>query len=224
MGLSYLRRRNESLKNHLALILLISVLSSSCNKSGESTGAIIQTGDSVSIPFPETGLPPQALTFDTNVDLVNFTPEQTEKYNKALEIVKLVVATEEFRSQVLNHTYGGLKTFANNKGLSNAQIYQSILEAAEGLHPAKNNAIDLEVQLYYENNNVVGYTNPSTPRIWVNTKYFDTYLPNSVAANLFHEWLHKIGYAHDSSATVQRPYSVPYAVGYMVGNIGKNFL
>lgn len=177
------------------------------------------------VPPPTSTLPAQALTFQTNVDyLSGFDATDEAKYNKAVALVKKVVATEAFRSAVVNHTYGGAKTFVNNNGLTNAQIYQSVLDAAERLTPAKNNTLDVGVKLYYEANNVVGYTSPSYAYINVNTKFFDTYAVNSVASNLFHEWLHKVGYGHDASATPGRPYSVPYAVGYMIRDIGKNFL
>ncbi|WP_408098024.1 hypothetical protein ACJVC5_03615 [Peredibacter sp. HCB2-198] len=222
----------------LILMLMTSLLSVSCNKSGgggssseesqsapitDDSGSDTGNGDP-STPTPTPNVPPQALTFSTNVELLNFNTEQAEKYNQAIELVKLVVATEEFRTKVLNHTYNGSKQFANNNGLTNAQIYQSILDAAEKLYPAKNNRMDLEVELYYANNSVVGYTNGSTTQIWVNTKFFNNYKINSVAGNLFHEWLHKLGYGHDSAATAQRPYSVPYAIGYIMADIAQDFM
>lgn len=171
-----------------------------------------------------SSLPALALSFKTNITLMNFTAAQTAKYNAAIAIVKKVVATEAFRTKVLNFVYGGKKQFANNNGLTNSQIYQTILDAAEKLKPAKNNTMDLGVKMYYANNSVVGYTNPSITYINVNTKFFNTYTANQVAGNLFHEWLHKIGYDHDSASTSRRPYSVPYAVGYIVRDLGKAFL
>lgn len=171
-----------------------------------------------------SSLPAAALSFKTNISLMGFSSSQASKYNQAIAIVKKVVATEAFRSKVLSFTYGGSKQFANNNGLTNAQIYQSILDAAERLKPAKNNTMDLGVKLYYANNTVVGYTSPSITYINVNTKFFNNYSANQVAGNLFHEWLHKIGYDHDSAATARRPYSVPYAIGYIVRDLGKNFL
>ena len=171
-----------------------------------------------------TTVPKAALTFSTNVDLINTTALQEDKLNKAIEIVKLVVATEEFRTQILNHVYKGVKTFADNRGMSNEEIYQSILDAAETLRPSKNNIMDLGVELYYAATTVVGYTYPTVTQIWVNTKFFDTYTPAGVAHNLMHEWLHKLGYDHDSASTPARPYSVPYAIGYIVAEIGKDFL
>lgn len=231
------------MKNLMFLMLMLSLLSVSCNKSGggssstESTETAPVTGDSdtgsgnggsddgnTSTPSPSPNVPALALSFSTNVELLNFSTTQAEKYNKAVELVKLVVATEEFRTRVLNYTYNGSKQYANNKGLTNAQIYQSVLDAAETLQPVKNNRMDLEVELYYENSTVVGYTNGSTTQIWVNTKYFNQYSENSVAGNLFHEWLHKLGYGHDSAATTARPHSVPYAVGYIMADIAQDFL
>jgi hypothetical protein len=232
------------MKKMLAIMLVMSLTSVSCNKSGgSSSGQSTQststasgsgntttdpgTGTTDPTPKPPTGtssLPAQALNFTTNVTQVNFTADQKAKYDKAVQIVKLVVATEEFRKQILNYTYNGAKQFADNRGLTNAQIYQSILDAAETLQPAKNNRMDIEVELYYAANTVVGYTNGSTKRIYVNTKFFNQYAANSVAGNLTHEWLHKLGYAHDFAVTAKRPYSVPYAIGYIMGNIGKNFL
>lgn len=177
------------------------------------------------IPAPVTTVPAQALSFKTNVTYLDgFETADEEKYNKAVALVKKVVATEAFRKAVLNHTYEGAKTFVQNNGLTNEQIYQSVLDAAERLTPAKNNTLDVGVKLYYENSNVVGYTSTNITHINVNTKFFDTYAINSVASNLFHEWLHKLGYGHDSAATARRPYSVPYAVGYIIRDIGKNFL
>ena len=234
------------MKKMLALILLMTLMTVSCDKSGDGsptddgtiiTDPVTDGGDTDPGTDPEPGtptepdappvntdVPNEALTFDANVDYMNLTATQEEKYNKAVELVKKVVATEAFRKQVLNHTYAGVKQYVDNRGRTNAQIYQSILDAAETLKPVKNNTMDLGVKMYYTNNSVVGYTNPSITYINVNTKFFNNYDINEVAGNLFHEWLHKVGYGHDSAATARRPYSVPYAVGYMIRSIGKNFL
>lgn len=215
----------------LAMMLLMSLLTVSCGKSGggssseQSTQAATSTDGDNLTPGATSDVPALALSFQTNVDLLTaFTADQETKYNAAVAMVKKVVATEAFRTKVLNHTYNGVKTFVDNRGRTNAQIYQTILDAAESLQPAKNNTMDVGVKLYYENNSVVGYTNGSITYINVNTKFFNGYDVNEVAGNLFHEWLHKLGYGHDASATPSRPYSVPYAIGYIVRTLGKNFL
>jgi hypothetical protein len=203
------------------------------DESGTDTGA--DTGGDTTPTPPATeptpppadnssSVPTAALTFGANVYFVNFTAAQEDKYNKAIEIVKKVVASEEFRSKVLNHTYNGSKTYVDNNGKTNAQIYQMILDGAEKLQPSKNNAMDVEVELYYAATTTVGYTYANSKRIWVNTKYFNTYTPASVAGNLFHEWLHKVGFGHASTYSVSRDYSVPYAIGRMISSMGNQYL
>ncbi|HLW55734.1 MAG TPA: hypothetical protein VKY27_00010 [Bacteriovoracaceae bacterium] len=176
--------------------------------------------DSQPTPVPNDGVPAAAKTLKVNIKYVNFTAAQKAKYEQAVEVVKKVVATKEFMDRVKNHKYGGKLTYVDNRGKTNAQIYQNILDGNETLQPTKNNAIDVEVELYYANTSTVGYTYSNSKRIWVNTKYFNTYTPAKVAGNLFHEWLHKLGYTHASSYSTSRDYSVPYAIGYMISNMG----
>lgn len=228
------------MKEILSIMLLFSLLA--CGKSGGGGGGGAPSEEALDsdiseVTPPATGggsssgsngssssVPAKALSFKTNVKyLSGFNSSQKTKYNRAVAMVKKVVATEAFRRQILNHKYNGKKSFASTTK-TNSQVYQDILDAAEKLTPAKNNRLDVGVKLYYANNSVVGYTNPSITYFNVNTKFFNNYSTNEVAGNLFHEWLHKVGYGHDSEATARRPYSVPYAVGYMIRDIGKNFL
>lgn len=184
---------------------------------GDSNGS---NDNNNSGPVSSDGVPAAAKTLKVNITYVNFTATQKAKYEKAAEIVKKVVATKEFMDKVKNHKYNGKITFVDNGGKTNEQIYQNILNGNETLQSSKNNAIDVEVELYYANTSTVGYTYSNSKRIWVNTKYFDTYTPAKVAGNLFHEWLHKLGYTHASSYSTSRDYSVPYAIGYMISNMG----
>lgn len=243
-------QEGETMTKHFLLVLIMLSLSVSCGKGGSSgSGSSEQTADSQtstadivegddvangasteqdepkgSAITATSSLPAKALSFKTNVNLMGFTSAQATKYNRAVALVKKVIRTEAFRTKILNFRYNGSKQFANNNGKTNSQIYQAILDAAEKLKPTKNNTMDLGVKLYYANNSVVGYTNPSITYINVNRKFFNQYADNQVAGNLFHEWLHKLGYGHDSSSTSRRPYSVPYAVGYMIRDLGKKFL
>jgi hypothetical protein len=185
---------------------------------GTTTGVTSTGGTSTG------GLPNEAFTFDANVTFYNVTSIQEAKFRRALGIIKDVVATEEFRTKVLNHTYGGKKTYVDNGGFTNAQIYQKILDGAETLQKVVDNEMDMEVELYYASTSTVGYTYANSKRIWVNRKFFDQYTAASVASNLFHEWLHKLGFSHASTWSTSRDYSVPYAIGRIIGEIGKDFL
>lgn len=199
-----------------------SVGGTSGGTTGGTTGST--TGGTTGGTSGGASLPNEAYTFDHSITFYNTSLAQEEKFQKALEIIQKVVATEEFRTRILNHTYNGKKTFVDNDGFTNAQIYQKILDGAETLQPAKNNIMNMEVEVYYANNSTVGYTYPSSKRIWVNTKFFNSYTAAGVARNLFHEWLHKVGFSHATSWSTSRDYSVPYAIGDIVQDLGEKFL
>ncbi len=175
------------------------------------------------IPNPNDELPQETAQLEASLHFVNFEIEQEEKVQKAIEIIKTVIATKEFRNKVINFTYEGDRKFVDNGGLSNEEIYMKLLKGAEKLRPEDDFEMDLELELYYSSRNVVGYTYPNTVRIWMNTKYFIPYTPAQVAGNIFHEWTHKLGFNHASSYSVARDSSVPYAIGYLVRDLGKKY-
>lgn len=164
----------------------------------------------------EGNIPPEALLFTTLVSLVNFDTSEREKVENAADLVKRIIMSQEFKDEVVNHIYNGKKTFVDNSGLTNLQIYDRIIIGAEKLFPEKNFRLDVQLELYYEDSSTVGYTFPSSPRIWMNRKYFSRYTSYQVAGNLTHEWLHKLGFTHEVADTDSRAFSVPYAVGYIV--------
>lgn len=182
------------------------------------------TPDDTTVDDSPTGVVPNiAELFGADVSFTNFSNSDEEKVQRALDLIRQVVRMPEFREKVLNHKYNGAKTFANNNGKTNEQIYLTFLDGAETLRPEKNHIMDLQLELYTNNsNNVVGYTYPNVLKIWMNTKYFNQYEPCQVSRNLFHEWTHKLGYGHDSAVTAKRPYSVPYAVGNIVQSLACN--
>lgn len=162
-------------------------------------------------------------SFDAQIHMVNLNKEQESKVHKAVALIKKVVASKEFKERILSHSYEGKKTFVDNKGLTNEQIYQIILDGSETLMPGKNGRMDVELELYEQSTNTIGYTYPNTTRIWVNKKYFNKYNPVKVADNLFHEWLHKLGFDHEVKYSKKRNYSVPYAIGYLVEELAEKY-
>jgi len=181
------------------------------------------SGDSQNVYNQDDLVPNLALTWDANIYFVNFSTSDEEKVLTAVELMKRVIASEEFKNAVINHTYNGQKTFVDNDGYSNSEIYQIILEGAEIIgNRTKNNTLDVELELYYALTNTVGYTYSNTTRIWMNTKYFNTFSPSSVAGNLMHEWLHKLGFGHASTWSESRDYSVPYAIGRIMSSMAAN--
>lgn len=171
----------------------------------------------------KAAVPTKALTFDTNITTYNMTSAQEAKIQSAERKIRAVVGSEEFRKRVLNFTYNGAKKFNNNNGLTNAQIYQKILDGAEKLQPAKNNAMDMGIKTYYQYSSTVGYTTTGSKNINMNTKYFNSYTANQVTRNMMHEWLHKLGFGHAVSYSKSRDYSVPYAIGSIMEELAKRY-
>ena len=179
---------------------------------------------SLGLPFAaEAMVPVKAYTFDFNVRTdKSISWQKEQKVLDALDLIRQVIASPEFKHRVLNHRYQARRRFQYNLGLSNQQIYHKILEGAEKLQPYKNNQMDLKLEFYsdYESN-VVGYTLPNTMKVWINNKYFFKNSTAKVAANLIHEWLHKLGFHHDKEKSTNRKYSVPYAVGSIIKDLAK---
>jgi hypothetical protein len=206
-----------------SFLIFLFIFLISCGKNGGQDSSQGKGGATVGLNEISTSapVPSAALNFDVNVKMFNFDSTQEDKILAASELIKKVVATEAFKNKILNHVFNGKNTFANNAGLTNAQIYKKILEGSERLVPGINNAMDLELELYSDSTTVVGYTLPTTIRIWMNTKYFNANSAYKVTDNMMHEWLHKLGFEHDFASTPARPYSVPYAVGYIVRDLAK---
>jgi hypothetical protein len=216
---------------HKLPLLFTLLLCFACGKSGgggqghsEMDSAAVTMGR---VAMEEIGydlpVPAPALHFDVQLEFENFTQVQESKILDAAELIKQVVASEEFKQAVLNHRWQGKKQFANNNGLSNRAIYKRILEASEGLNRGIDNTMNLQVVGYHAQNQVVGYTYPNVLTVWMNKKFLIGRQPHEVTVNMMHEWLHKLGFGHAFKATPERPYSVPYAVGYMMGRIAKKF-
>ncbi len=196
--------------------------SSNCSTTTPPTVPPTTTPVTPSNPPDTTGVPTEAFLFQTNSQLTNFGITDETKVDKALEIIKKVIVTSEFRNRVLNFTYAGKSGFVDSTK-SPAQIYQSLLDGAEDLLPEIDHEMDLDLELYYASTSTVGYTYPDVVKIWMNTKFFNVYTPSEVAGNIFHEWTHKLGYVHASSYSVSRDSSVPYALGYLMEELGKKF-
>ena len=197
----------------------------SCGKSGGGGDSSSSKGDAVSLSelTDSSPVPSAAQNFDVNVKLNNFSSTQEDKILAASDLIKKVVASEEFKSSILNYSYNGKKAFVDNDGLSNAAVYKKIIEGSEYLRPGIDNEMDLDLVVYTANNVVVGYTMPNELKVWMNGKFFNKNSPAQVTANMMHEWLHKLGFKNAQSSTASRPYSVPYAVGYLVARLAQKY-
>ncbi|MGE3610116.1 MAG: hypothetical protein AB7I27_11055 [Bacteriovoracaceae bacterium] len=153
--------------------------------------------------------------FKASANLLNFNSEQEQKIFKALNLIQQIIPSAEFRDRVINKKFRGKKIFVDNQGLTNEQIYQKIITSAP---------MRLELKLYNEESNTIGYTYPNIIRIYINEKYFNKFSIHEIADNLIHEWLHKIGFNHEFKYSESRDHSVPYSVGHIVKELGNKHL
>lgn len=162
-------------------------------------------------------VPPAANNWKAELLFLNFNSSQEEKVRTAVGLIRKVISSSEFRERILSHSFEGKPGFVDSNGLTNQEIYEIILNGAEKVGSNEtNHTMDVEIELYTDTTTTIGYTYPTSGRIWMNTKYFNTYTPVKVADNLMHEWMHKLGFTHAMKYSVSRNYSVPYAIGYLV--------
>lgn len=158
--------------------------------------------------------------FDFNIKTHDMKDEEEQRIINAVNILRRVFYSHEFKKRIINHEFNGEFTFHRNEGLSNKEIYSLIIEGAEKLQPYKNFTMDVELELYTQlDSNILGYTYPNSTRIWMNTKYFEKHSLAELAGHLTHEWLHKLGFTHEKERTEERKFSVPYAVGYIARDL-----
>lgn len=156
----------------------------------------------------------------------NFNDAQYEKLMEAKQLVEMIINSAAFKERVLNFTYQGQKTFVQNNGMTNQQIYEYLMSGAE-MYPAQTSVdhlMDFDLVLYkpkwYQSKKVLGYTDQSTNIIHINKNFYNKADVNEIAMNMVHEWVHKMGFDHDFKRTARRPFSVPYGIGYIVRDLG----
>ncbi len=169
--------------------------------------------------------------------IAGFTPAQAEKLEKARVAFEAVWNSEEFKTKVRTFSYPTTKTtgalwwkktehfrnpwFRMNQGLDREDILQCLLEGDEKLQPGDDGEADLQITLYAEASSTVGYTYPTTIMQWINAKFFNSFTIPEVVGNLAHEYCHKLGFDHEYDSTPLRPYTVPYAIGYISRDLAK---
>ena len=160
------------------------------------------------------------------VSFRNFNDCDKRKVNEAVVILEEVMNSQEFKERVLNFTFKGERRFHENNGLSNFEIYNLLMSGEEVLIPGADGVMNFDLTLYRSWNpwsKVKGYTKPDTIRIWINKKFFrrTSWTVVDVASNMAHEWVHKMGFGHAYNYNSDRPYSVPYAIGNIVGEVAR---
>lgn len=145
--------------------------------------------------------------------------------NSAKNILEDILASTAFKTRIYQHKYNGKYQFKKNRGKSNQEIYQIILDGADKYDTRIDNQLDVILCPWYKNKRTIGYTYSNRKEIWINFKYFrDRYnnfgVPDMVG-NMIHEWLHNANFSHSSKNNRTRKKTVPYGVGYIARDIAS---
>jgi hypothetical protein len=158
-----------------------------------------------------------------SMEIVGFDAESLQKMKSAMILLEKVVNSQEFKNRVINFTNRqGHRSFASNEGYSNEQIFDIFMDARETLQPNTPGEMNFFLKLYHKQfSKVIGWTNGDINRININWKFFKNFGLHQVAANLAHEWTHKLGFGHSSAKEHD---SAPYAIGYIVRELAEKEL
>lgn len=130
-------------------------------------------------------------------------------------------------SPVRNYTFEETQVLAVAESLANKLVKSSCFEnfmvkrnlietngktALEVVNVLKTSDLTIPVEMYYKNNNVVGYRQPPAPDIYTNRKFHAGSNACARGSNITHEWSHTAGFSHAYRATKSRPFSVPYSI------------
>jgi len=148
-----------------------------------------------------------------------------DRLDQAIEMVRTIVNSDEFKEMVIGYTNEyGQRSYTRNEGLTNEEIYSTLMEGREVLDQDTPGEMNLYIKKYrpwWPWSKVIGYTKIGSSKYmyvnWRKYKYFDAV---EMAGNIVHEWIHLMGFRHDSASDHD---SVPYAVGYIIGQLADKF-
>jgi len=165
--------------------------------------------------------------FNYHIGFFGMSAAQRARIIHAADIAIEILQTNEFRDRILNHRFWLKKRFATNNGLSNAQVYQKLVEGAELWNAQVNGSIDLLCGLYDPalkknlDELTLAYTHLHRRQVYFNPDRFDELTDVELAGVLVHEWIHQLGFEHNDTLNFRQHKSVPYAVESIINDLGK---
>tara|TARA_Y100000296_G_C5180060_1_gene263712 strand:+ start:32042 stop:32659 length:618 start_codon:yes stop_codon:yes gene_type:complete len=145
-----------------------------------------------------------------------------KRLRQAALIIEQVVNHPQFKDEILKANFFGETSQFKNK--TNLEIYKHIISGSESLKPEIDNEADILQGAFkpkWWKRDPIGYTYRNVLEQWMNLQYLRVSPVSKLASNMFHEWLHKMGFDHDFKATSRRPYSVCYQGNKILEKIYK---
>lgn len=148
---------------------------------------------------------------------------QRQKLDEALRVIEAVVNSSEFKEKVIAYVgTDGKRQYTSNNNLSNEEIYEKLMAGSELLSSDSLGEMNFDLTWYNRFwSKVIAHTSPGRSNwINVNWKFYKNFDVEDMASNVLHEWIHLMGFYHDSARDHD---SVPYAVGYIMGDLAKKY-
>jgi hypothetical protein len=165
---------------------------------------------------------------DIDLILTGFSEKQSKKVVEAAKILKVVINSLEFRNRVRSfHWYknGIRQDRFLDCDLNRVLALKAFVEGVDLFNRTRDNDLDVWLTLYHTDTATVGYTYKSTWRTWLNNRFLSLWwnTPEKIAGNIAHEACHNIEgiNRHSKRWTKYRRFSAPYAIGYLVAELGK---
>jgi hypothetical protein len=167
----------------------------------------------VEVP-PPVELPPIEVTAPKDgvrivlKSLTGFSPAQAARFERIALQTEKVINSPEFKAAVLGWYHKGKRQFFDTED-SNEKVLENILSADWSL--------EYRLEFMRPFSSVIGYTYPDVTWIVLNARKYGVLGDGAIAGNICHEaGAHKLGrYVHSYNATPDRPYSVPYGLGWI---------
>jgi hypothetical protein len=167
--------------------------------------------------------------FTVNIQsLLGFNNTQEQFVHKAMKKFETVMNSAILKQRIIDFTCVLGQRFEDNQGLSNQQVYEKLIAAAETYNPSINFQADLFLNLkrknkpWFSRNPAIGFGSPGTKEITTYTWWFNSATEPEYAGHIAHEWVHKVGFDHEFNPTATRPFSVPYAFGNIIEKLAGN--
>jgi hypothetical protein len=160
---------------------------------------------------------------------IGFDAAGLAKVHEARSILETVFNSPTFKNKVLDFQHEGARGFYFRKNFwgkwldkryANQEVYNIIMSAAEQAGNIESSQADLYLNLDPDKGGgTVGYGYPGKKDIYTYSDWFTSFNAVGYACHIAHEWCHKLGFTHSEKKSRLRKYSVPYAIGYMIGDI-----
>lgn len=147
-------------------------------------------------------------------DWGNLSSSNIERLRRVIHRLELVINSKQFEEMVLSHKVDGDLFFYENRNLSNYQIYNMVMLGQETI----GNDIDLEWDISFHssyllmNPSTIAYVTNLSNTINYNAAFMDQD-DSQHAKVICHEYIHLMGFNHDSYPMIEHIYTAPYAIG-----------